>query len=383
MALLHLAAAWARARGVPVSAVTVDHGLRSEAVAEAGFVADACATLQVPHDTLRWTGWDGRGNLQAAARAARYRLMVDWAHGLGIDAIVLGHTKDDQAETFLMRLARGSGPDGLSGMAASHRQNGMLWLRPLLGVRRETLRDYLSRGGQGWIEDPSNRDMRFERVRVRQALAGLGDVGLTVDGLADRCARMAMVREALDHLARETAESAGIHDRGDLLFESARLLAAPRETRLRLLAAALCWVASADYRPRLAALESAAAAAFAGERRSLHGCLLSSDGARLRISREPNAVRGVVAAPDRPWDTRWRLFGPQINDVHLRALGETGLAHCTGWRETGLPRASLLASPAVWRGTDLVAAPLAGRPGGWRAELAPPADDVLQVVISH
>lgn len=383
IALLHLAHAWGRAAGVGLSAVTVDHGLRPEAATEARFVAEICARLGVAHDTLRWTGWDGRGNLQAAARAARYRLMAGWAHERGIGAIALGHTMDDQAETFLMRLARGSGPDGLSGMAASHRRDAMIWLRPLLDLRRDALRAWLGQHGQGWIDDPSNRDRRFDRVRVRQALDGMRDIGLTVEGLAETCTRMAMTRAALDHLACETARSTGVIDRGDLLFDSAGLDASPRETRLRLLAAALCWVASAEYRPRLAALETALDAALSGRRRSLHGCLLTPDGPRLRISREPAAVRDTRAAPDRPWDTRWRFFGPKINGVQLRALGETGLACCKGWRETGLPRASLLASPAVWRGDELIAAPLAGHCNGWRAELTPPAEAVLQAIISH
>ena len=107
----------------------------------------------------------------AAARAARMRLLSDWAKDRGLDAVVLGHTQDDQAETLLMRLARGAGVDGLSGMAAARSQAGALWLRPMLGVRRDALRGWLTGRGIGWADDPTNEDEGFDRIRVRRAIA--------------------------------------------------------------------------------------------------------------------------------------------------------------------------------------------------------------------
>ena len=121
------------ARGRPLAAVTVDHGLRPESGDEAAAVEALCAARGIPHATLRWNGWDGAGNLQDRARQARRTLIGAWARANGIGAVALGHTLDDQAETFLMRLARGSGVDGLSGMAPATRAEGVLWLRPLLG----------------------------------------------------------------------------------------------------------------------------------------------------------------------------------------------------------------------------------------------------------
>ncbi|WP_236628283.1 tRNA lysidine(34) synthetase TilS, partial [Sulfitobacter sp. HI0129] len=123
-------------RGLSLRAVTVDHGLRAGSAEEATGVAACCAALGVPHDTLQWADWDGSGNLQAAARDARYRLMADWAARHDIGAIALGHTADDQAETFVMRLARRSGVDGLSAMAPHSVRAGIEWLRPLLGIHR-------------------------------------------------------------------------------------------------------------------------------------------------------------------------------------------------------------------------------------------------------
>lgn len=131
MALLSLLHRLSAAAGTHLEAVTVDHGLRPEAAEEAVFVARYAGTLGLRHETLRWRGWDGQGNLQNAAREARYRLMADWAERRGLPCVALGHTADDQAETVLMRLARRAGVDGLSAMAPRSDRHGITWLRPL------------------------------------------------------------------------------------------------------------------------------------------------------------------------------------------------------------------------------------------------------------
>ena len=118
-ALLALVRAWAEAEGRSVLAVTVDHRLRPESAGEAGVVAELCARLGVGHATRVWADAPGRGNLQASARAARQHLIGAWAREAGLAAVALGHTLDDQAETVLLRLARGSGVDGLAAMRAA------------------------------------------------------------------------------------------------------------------------------------------------------------------------------------------------------------------------------------------------------------------------
>lgn len=132
-----------------------------------------CQGLGVSHDVLVWTGWNGAGNLQDQARRARYGLLTDWAVRRGVSAIALGHTADDQAETLLMRLGRAAGVTGLAGMAARRDQGGIEVLRPMLSITRVRLRAYLSKGGKSWVEDPSNHDERFDRIRARHALDGL------------------------------------------------------------------------------------------------------------------------------------------------------------------------------------------------------------------
>ena len=138
-ALLVLLDDWRRDGGPELAVATVDHGLRPEAAAEAAEVAALCGRLGVPHETLAWR-WDGKGNLSDAARRGRLRLIAGWANGRGIGMVAQGHTADDQAETFLMRLARGSGVDGLAAMAARRTAEGVAWVRPLLQVRRGEFR---------------------------------------------------------------------------------------------------------------------------------------------------------------------------------------------------------------------------------------------------
>ncbi|ARE39795.1 tRNA(Ile)-lysidine synthetase [Rhodovulum sp. P5] len=370
MALLHALAARRAAGGGALQAVTVDHGLRPEAAAEAQFVAETCARLGVPHDILHWTGWQGRGNLQDAARRARQRLIADWAAAKGIARVALGHTRDDQAETVLMRLGRGAGVDGLSGMAPMRTALGVVWLRPFLDTPRAVLRRYLSDHGQAWVEDPSNDDLRFDRVQARRALEMLAPLGVTAEGLAATAARLADARQALSAVAAETADRIAHVDRGDVLIDAAGLAALPGEIARRLINAALCWVASAEYPPRADALGGVFGVLESSGRATLHGCLIDRGRTHIRIAREYAAVRGTVCVADRTWDGRWTLTGPAKGDEEVRALGETGLARSPDWRAVGLPRASLLASPALWRGEELIAAPLAGLSNGWTASVS-------------
>lgn len=387
LALLHLLNDWATGTGTDLTVATVDHGLRPEAGAEAAMVAEVCGGLGLPHAVLRWKDWDGRGNLSDAARRARYRLLADWAKGQGADAVALGHTLDDQAETVLMRLARGSGVDGLSGMAAARVSDGILWLRPLLGLRREALRQVLRARGQTWAEDPTNDDPAYDRIKARRALAVLAPLGLDAEGLADTAARMALAREVLAGAALDLARRAVTLEAGCVAIDRTALEAAPEETRLRLVAHALGWVASAEYRPRLAALRENLAAALAGRRRTLAGCLMVPRKTQLWIVREFRAVEGLRTPAGALWDDRWRLEGPDSKGLALAALGPDGLARCPGWRETDLPRDALIASPALWRGAELVAAPLATparQPASpWRIVLHQAPEDFFTTLFSH
>jgi tRNA(Ile)-lysidine synthase len=384
-ALLLLLADWARDGGPALAAVTVDHGLRPEAKAEAHAVAALCARLGVPHAVLPWQDRDPRGNLMAAARQARLRLIGTWARAEGIDTVALGHTAEDQAETVLMRLARGSGVDGLSGMAARRHAEGIAWVRPLLATGRDELRAFLAARGIGWAEDPTNADDRFDRVRARRALALLAPLGVSRDRLVETAALLAIARDALETGALRAARASAAIAAGEVVFDRERLAAEPAETRLRLLAHGVRWIGGGVYRPRLAALRAAEAGVMAGRRQTLAGCLLSPRQGRIIVGREPRAAQGARAAPGTVWDGRFVLVAPagQAPGAEVRALGPEGLARLPGWRDTGLRRPTLLASPAVWRADDLVAAPLAGWGNGWQAQPARDPEQFFSSILSH
>ncbi len=370
MALLGLLASEAATRDVEVRAVTVDHGLRPEAKDEAAMVAAFCASLGIPHDTLHWSGWDGRGNLQAMARQARYGMIRDWASAATVDLVALGHTLDDQAETVLMHLARRSGVDGLAGMAERFEREGLTYVRPLIGQLRRDLRAYLDDHGIRWCDDPSNEDDSFERVRARRALSILSDLGIDTHALGDVAAHARSAKVALDLCAwREVSEDPGVEDRGDVVLSEGPQA---EEIGRRILIGALRWISGEVYPPRAASLVELRSAMAKAERHTLHGCLVGREkcpqgsGRRLRITRELRAVETLRGPTDSVWDGSWRLDGPHSADLEIGALGE-GLSACPDWRDTGLPRTSLLASPAIWRGDTMIAAPLAGLSNGWTA----------------
>ena len=202
LALLLLAA---QAMPGRVAAATVDHGLRSESAAEAAFVGQVCADLGVPHKTL--TVIVEPGNLQAEARSARYGALAEWLAADGLSALATAHHADDQAETLLLRLNRASGVAGLAGVRARGLVPGtrLPLLRPLLGWRRSELAAVVAGAGLMAIDDPSNRSDRFDRARLRKALAGAD--WIDVPALAQSAAHLADADAALDWAAaREWAE---------------------------------------------------------------------------------------------------------------------------------------------------------------------------------
>jgi tRNA(Ile)-lysidine synthase len=209
-ALLLMAAEWAKRRGkTRIEAATVDHGLRPESADEAKAVATLCARLGVGHRILQWKGVKPTSRLQERAREARYRLLVDHAKAISADALMTAHHADDQAETVLFRLLRGSGVAGLRGMDHMTARDGMTIARPLMGLKKRDLIAFANTRKTPFIDDPSNVDPRFARTRLRALLARLDEEGLNADAL-DRLARRAReTEEALAHLTAEVEAQIG------------------------------------------------------------------------------------------------------------------------------------------------------------------------------
>lgn len=386
MALLTLAAAWGQAEGCQVHAVTVDHGLRPEAADEAEMVARRAKELGLSHTILPWRDWDGRGNLQDAARQARRQLMARWAKDLGVRHLCLGHTLDDQAETVLMRLARGSGVDGLAGMAPAVETHDRLWLRPLLQEKRQDLREHLAAEGLTWVDDPSNEDDRFDRIKAREALALLQPLGLTAERLGQTADHMLSARWALRMACHDLAQRAAQQKAGDIVLRLDIWLAAPRELQTRLLSGALGWVSGQKYKPRFRALNDCVEQVRRGQSCTLQGCQMLVQRDELQICREWNAVKDHRSDLPGIWDHRWQVGSALANPaagVTVAALGEAGLQSLTDWRDSGFPRASLLSSPAIWRDGRLLAAPLAEISLEWSLKLISGRDDFNQWLLSH
>ncbi len=254
IALMWLAARWRKslARGPDLLAVTVDHGLRPEAAREARNVKRLAGTLGVAHRTMRWSGAKPKSGVPAAARAARYRLLAGAARGSGASHIFTAHTRDDQAETLLMRLLRGSGIGGLAAMARESERDGFVLARPFLNISKSRLIATLEKAGIGYADDPTNRDVSFTRPRIRKVIEGLAAEGGDARNLARLASRLARANAAIEVLVDGAARYLALRDpemasrpaasRGrpeNTSFDAAGFAALPEEIRLRLLLRAI------------------------------------------------------------------------------------------------------------------------------------------------
>lgn len=253
IALMWLAARWraALSRGPDLLAVTVDHGLRPESAREAREVKRLARTLGVRHRTMRWSGEKPKSGVPAAARAARYHLLATVARQSGASHILTAHTRDDQAETLLMRLLRGSGIGGLAAMARESEREGVLLARPFLNISKSQLIATLEKARIGYAEDPTNRDLSFTRPRIRNLIEGLGAEGGDARNLAKLASRLARANAAIEVLVDGAARYLALRDRGagssaalgtrspNTSFDGAAFAAMPEEIRLRLLLRAI------------------------------------------------------------------------------------------------------------------------------------------------
>ncbi|WP_299564232.1 tRNA lysidine(34) synthetase TilS [uncultured Sulfitobacter sp.] len=370
VALLTILHRIADAHSISLSAVTVDHGLRPGSAREAESVKDLCKTSGINHQTLRWEGWDGTGNLQNAARDARYALMGVWAKSLQLDAVALGHTAEDQAETVLMRLKRRAGVDGLCAMARQSERGGMVWLRPLLDQRRGALQDYLAARSIEWVSDSSNEDLRFDRVRARKALSMLGNLGIDVPALSAVAQNMADARAALRHATQAAVRDSARLVQGGVAIDAAKLAMYPREIRRRLWIHALGWIAEHRYPPRRATVDSLMEAAKTEKQSVGAGCAVIKRRDTIWLFRESERVRDTVCDINAAWDGRWHVTRNQEREVNgpyeIRALGDKGLKQCDKWRSLDLPRGLLLGHPALWHGDTVISSPCAKPHQNWR-----------------
>jgi tRNA(Ile)-lysidine synthase len=390
LALALLAADWVRRRDGRITALIVDHRLRPESAAEAQHVAALLARHGIAAQLLTWRDDKPQGGLAEAARAARYRLLQGWCAQAGVLHLLLAHQRDDQAEAVLMRLGRGSGMDGLAGMASARELGPVRLLRPLLDVPRRRLTATLRARGIAWVDDPSNANLRYLRPRLRQAASEASNAAA-----AALAGRFAALRGALERrLATIAVERVTLHPAGWAAVDG--LPALPEQIGLRLLSALVGALAGAPYRPRRTALVRALQALRDGRGATAGGCRLVPRRDRCLVTREWGAIVDTIElAPSMPgmrplrWDHRFDLVLPPGAHGTVAALGEAGRLAALGnpdfapdLRESlaALPVVAVQALPGLWRDGQvgrpdgLVAVGLAtmghgGRPGGRPATL--------------
>lgn len=399
-----------------VMVLTVDHGLRAEAGDEAAFVAREAAKLGLTCQVLRWEGDKPATGVQAAAREARRSLLVEAVHAelaqlsarlrehgirwkRGARTLVMAHHLEDQAETLLMRLARGSGLDGLRGMRARDEvmrqpttadpvQLKAPLARPLLGVAKARLVTTLQVCGASWIEDPSNDDERFERVRVRKALRQLEPLGFTAEKLALSARRLADAEEPLRSFVEEVLKPAHIENHHWLYgeVEVGGPLFAGMYFGVRTLRQLLLTYGGAARAPELAQMEALFHLACSPDQRTAHkrltlgGCIVEFRGGRyravVRVYREGRGERLPVVriAPGQrvDWDgKRFTVLAHRsaTSTAQIRALGMQGWADLKravkGLDDLGWPAAAMATVPVIECGGVIVAYPVIDRAMRW------------------
>ncbi|MEQ1576622.1 MAG: tRNA lysidine(34) synthetase TilS [Hyphomicrobium sp.] len=402
MALMHICAELVREHGKGrIVVATVDHGLRDGSADDARFVVDEAERIGLAHVSLAWEGEKPTTGLQAAAREARYRLLANvyhrefWPH---VKWLITAHTLDDQAETFLMRLARGSGVDGLSAMSPIMSFDippepetqvklppglvrqfvPMSVLRPFLPFPKTRLIATLQARGLPWREDPSNDNTDFERVRVRRALSMLLDLGVTPAAIAQSARRLGSAREALTQATQRAlcdrslvrVEPFGYAELSKDIWTDSRNGLSEAIT-LRVLAALIRIVGGHERPLSLQALETVARQLSAGWHQAVP---FATTIGRTKITRRENGVQivreagrdpppPIVLAPGQQmiWDNRFHVsLGSWASQgLELRFLGPAGYKilkdqdHCP----SKVPSEAIQTLPSLWAGDRLVSVP--------------------------
>lgn len=360
MALSLLAARWVRQRGGQILALTVDHRLRPNSTAEAAAVGAALARHDIPHRILSWTDAPARAS-QDQARRARYDLLGRACREAGISDLAVAHQREDQAETVLLRLAKGSGIDGLAGMAAWRPAPWGRLLRPLLDVPKARLVATCAGFGVASVDDPSNRRSRYARARLRAAREVLAAEGLTDDRLFALARRAGQARDALQRIAAELGRRAvRLDPAGYAAIDLPALRQAEPEIARRLLDSVTACIGG-GAEARFDALERLVDATRDGALlgRTLGHCRLRAAGDRLLVFRERRAVPeilGPTPGTSLLWDGRFRIETPAdvTPDDRIAAWGDAAAGQ---GRPDDLPFDAAAVLPALWRNGHVLRPP--------------------------
>jgi tRNA(Ile)-lysidine synthase len=319
-ALMGLLARWRSGLERPprLVAVTIDHALRAQSKGEAKVVEQLAGELGIEHWTMRWSERKPKTGLMQAARLARYRLLSEAARKAGATHVITAHTRDDQAETVLIRMARGSGISGLAGMAPFTKVpvkegRGLALVRPLLDIPKSRLIATLKEANVPYADDPTNRDPQFTRSRFRELMPLLAAEGLTASRLVALASRVQRIEDALTEvldIAQANIAPEPWPIGGPVTMDARAVFDLPHEIALRLLGRAIAWAGS-EGPVELGKLEALYASMaeplsaamlhmdqFAKFRRTLAGAVVGLDGGRIIVEQAPPraAVRRGTAA---------------------------------------------------------------------------------------
>ena len=375
-ALFLLLHEWAQARNISVTVLTVDHGLRPGSAEEASQVANFCSRFGVDHRILPWVGPKPDTRVQASARDVRYGLMERWCSDNDVTELYLGHTLDDQAETFLLRMAQGSGVDGLAAMPLVRLHGEVRIIRPLLRISRKLILATLKEKNISFTCDPSNHDRRYARVVMRNYIEQLNEHGITTAAIAGVTRMFGRIREQKEIMIAELfRQMVSLYPEGYAELDIVGWRQADPMVGSQLIAELLRIIGGGDYLPRRERLNRLVEVLRTQNKgtRTLSGCVISIRGLTVRFWREfqrINEVIPIVPGTSVLWDGRFELHfnlqrPPIGSNMYVRPLGKHGwgrlLESIDSPEKIGrlkkIPGPVRYTLPAVWRGKDFIEVP--------------------------
>jgi len=359
MALCLMLSKWARRKNHVITALTVDHGLRKSSKKESQMVSNWLANWKVSHRILNWEGEKPVTGIQEAARKARYQLLARWCLENNFTVLMTAHHLDDQVETFLMRASSGSGLDGLASMNSIVQLNNLFLVRPLLGVSKALLREFLREKQQTWIEDPSNQRLEFQRTRIRQTIEKLENRGLSSE-------RMFRLSGHFNSLRKQLADVVTVFfERAVRIFPDAYLVVhldvlkhLPDPIFERVLIRIISELSGKFYPPRHRSIKHVMDNIKSSEMSNftLGGCFFVYKGSTVIVCRDPRSIskRKVVAGDKFYWDGLFdvEIFGPEGPKGWLGALGKKGwleiVQKCPDLKHVLLPYSVKITLPTLF-----------------------------------
>ena len=367
LALVLLTNEWVQSNGGSLTAITIDHDLRIDSKSEAEFVHAKLTTLGIAHHIIKWEHPNLKGNLQQEARNARYKLLTDFCNQQAILHLLIAHHKNDQIETFFLRLFRGSGLSGLTAMDKISHLNGVRILRPLLDLDKEELVSYLQSQNENWVEDPSNNNAKFDRIKVRNFINNQDflEKSLFNNRIILAINNLKRAKETFNcNLNNKIVGVVEISNLGYAKINIKKFLCLYEEEALKILARLLDMVGGNCYSPRFKSLQNVYYNIVANKTtQNLANAVLTIEDGYLLIYKEIGKKnrKCLIDKTDTYWDNRFKVVFSdhqlrylQENDAYIDDLGRQNAKIVLSSDE----KLDIIATlPAIYVGSELIAVP--------------------------